>query len=118
MYRALSTLGILPDFRPADLSTEEMTEYSRPFVEPGEGRRPTLTFPREIPIEGEPADVADPSFSLRQILAHSWPSARISLLPRSWPSQTEVTVQGVHFVQEDSPNEIGQAIAKWMRSLG
>jgi haloalkane dehalogenase len=49
---------ILPGAILRNLSAEEMAEYGRPFVEPGEGRRPTLTWPREIPIEGEPPDVA------------------------------------------------------------
>src|ERR1700743_3167285 len=48
---------ILPNAILRDFSAEEMAEYRRPFAEPGEGRRPTLTWPREIPIEGDPADV-------------------------------------------------------------
>jgi haloalkane dehalogenase len=123
---------ILPGAILRTLSTEEMTEYRRPFVEPGEGRRPTLTFPREIPIEGEPADVAEivsaygawlAKSSVPKLFIKAEPGALLAVganlaTARSWPSQTEVTVKGVHFVQEDSPNEIGQAIAKWMRSLG
>ena len=123
---------ILPGAILRTLSPEEMTEYRRPFVEAGEGRRPTLTFPREIPIEGEPPDVAEivsaygawlaksnvPKLLLRRDQAHSWRSVTNLATARSWPSQTEVTVKGVHFVQEDSPNEIGQAVAEWMRYLG
>jgi haloalkane dehalogenase len=123
---------ILPGAILRTLSTEEMTEYRRPFVEPGEGRRPTLTFPREIPIEGEPADVAEivsaygawlAKSNVPKLFIKAEPGALLAVganlaTARSWPSQTEVTVKGVHFVQEDSPNEIGQAIAKWMRSLG
>ena len=111
------------------LCPEEMTEYRRPFAELGEGRRPTLTFPREIPIEGEPADVAEIVSAYGAWLAKSnvpmlfikaEPGALLAVganlaTARSWPSQTEVTVKGVHFVQEDSPNEIGRAIADWMR---
>jgi haloalkane dehalogenase len=108
-----------------------MAEYRRPFAEPGEGRRPTLTWPRQIPIEGEPADVvaianaADwlatsnvPKLFLKAepggILAHG----AVLDLARSFLAQTEVTVAGVHFVQEDSPDEIGRAVAGWMGTLG
>jgi haloalkane dehalogenase len=123
---------ILPGAILRTLSAEEMAEYRRPFAEPGEGRRPTLTWPRQIPIEGEPADVvaivhayADwlatsnvPKLFLKAepggILAHG----AVLDLARSFPAQTEVTVAGVHFVQEDSPDEIGRAIAGWMRNLG
>jgi haloalkane dehalogenase len=123
---------ILPGAILRTLSAEEMAEYRRPFAEPGEGRRPTLTWPRQIPIEGEPADVtaivngyADwlatsnvPKLFLKAepggILAHG----AVLDLARSFPAQTEVTVAGLHFVQEDSPDEIGRAIAGWMRTLG
>src|SRR5216683_3062853 len=114
---------VLPAAVLRTLSVEEMAEYRRPFAEPGEGRRPTLTWPRQIPIEGEPADVtaivnayADwlatsnvPKLFLRAepggILAHG----PVLDLARSFPAQTEVTIAGVHFVQEDSPDEIGRA---------
>jgi haloalkane dehalogenase len=123
---------ILPGAILRPLSAEEMAEYRRPFAEPGEGRRPTLTWPRQIPIEGEPADVvaivnayADwlakssvPKLFLRAepggILAHG----PVLDLARSFPAQTEVTIAGRHFVQEDSPDEIGRAIANWMATLG
>jgi haloalkane dehalogenase len=111
---------------------EEMAEYRRPFAEPGEGRQPTLTWPREIPIEGEPADVAAIVAAYAESLGTSdVPKLFIKAEPgallgggvnldtaRSWPAQTEVTVAGVHFVQEDSPDEIGRAIAAWMGTLG
>jgi haloalkane dehalogenase len=114
------------------LSVEEMAEYRRPFAEPGEGRRPTLTWPREIPIEGEPADVAAIVAAYGDWLATSGvPKLFVKAEPgallagganldfvRGWPAQTEVTVAGVHFVQEDSPDEIGRAIAGWMGALG
>ncbi|WP_438306267.1 haloalkane dehalogenase [Streptomyces sp. HUAS TT11] len=123
---------VLPHAVLRTLSTEEMGEYRRPFAEPGEGRRPTLTWPREIPIDGEPADVtaiaaayADwlamsdvPKLFLKAdpgaILASDW----LLDFVRGWPAQTEVTVAGIHFVQEDSPDEIGQAIADWLGTLG
>ena len=114
------------------LTTEEMAEYRRPFAEPGEGRRPTLTWPREIPIEGKPADVNAIVEDYANWLATSdVPKLFIWAKPgallggganletvRKWPAQTEVTVAGVHFIQEDSPDEIGRAIADWMRKLG
>jgi haloalkane dehalogenase len=123
---------ILPGAILRPLSAEEMAEYRRPFAEPGEGRRPTLTWPRQIPIEGEPADVTEivtayadwlakssvPKLFLRAepggILAHS----AVLDLARSFPVQTEVTIAGLHFVQEDSPDEIGRAIAGWIPTLG
>jgi len=123
---------ILPGAILRTLSAEEMAEYRRPFVELGEGRRPTLTFPREIPIEGQPADVSEIVSAYGAWLAESnvpklfikaEPGALLAVgrnlaTARSWPSQREVIVKGVHFIQEDSPNEIGQAVAEWMRTLG
>jgi haloalkane dehalogenase len=121
---------ILPGAILRPLSDQEMAEYRRPFAEPGEGRRPTLTWPREIPIEGEPADVTAIVAAYAEWLGKSdVPKLFIKAEPgallggganletvRSWPAQTEVTVAGVHFVQEDSPHEIGRAIADWMAS--
>jgi haloalkane dehalogenase len=123
---------ILPGAILRTLSAEEMAEYRRPFAEPGEARRPTLTWPREIPIDGEPADVAEIAGAYSDWLATSnvpklfvkaEPGALLAVganldTARAWPAQTEITVAGVHFVQEDSPDEIGQAIAAWMGSLG
>ena len=122
---------ILPGAVLRTLSAEEMAEYRRPFAEPGEGRRPTLTWPREIPIEGNPADVATIVAAYAEWLgASDVPKLFLKAEPgallgdgvnldtaRSWPAQTEVTIAGVHFVQEDSPDEIGQAIANWIKSL-
>ncbi|MCK1744839.1 haloalkane dehalogenase [Bradyrhizobium sp. 139] len=123
---------ILPGAILRKLSEEEMAEYRRPFARPGEGRRPTLTFPREIPIEGDPADVtaivdayADwlKSSSVPKLFIKAEPggilaSPKVLELAQSLPRQTEVTVKGIHFVQEDSPDEIGSAIATWMKTLG
>jgi haloalkane dehalogenase len=113
-----------------DLSPEEMEEYRRPFVEPGESRRPTLTWPREIPIDGEPADMVQIVREYGDWLSQSeLPKLFVNCEPgsilvgsqrefaRSWPNQREVTVAGSHFVQEDSPHEIGEAIHDWMGSL-
>jgi len=123
---------ILPKAILRTLSVEEMAEYRRPFAEPGEGRRPTLTWPRQIPIEGEPADVtAIVAASAEWLKTSNVPklfvkgepggilSAGVDLdFVRRLPAQTEVTVAGIHYVQEDSPDEIGRAIAGWMEASG
>ena len=121
---------ILPASTKRDLIEEEMAEYRRPFADPGEDRRPTLTWPRQIPIDGEPADVVEIVQSYADWLSQSGiPKLFINANPgailvgdqrefcRQWPNQTEVTVPGIHFVQEDSPEEIGTAIADWLRGL-
>ena len=114
------------------LSNEEMSEYRRPFAKPGEGRRPTLTFPREIPIDGNPRDVAEivtaygawlATSKIPKLFVKAEPGALLGAganlaTARSWPALSEVTVKGIHFIQEDSPNEIGRAIASWMSELG
>jgi haloalkane dehalogenase len=123
---------ILPKAILRTLSAEEMAEYRRPFAEPGEGRRPTLTWPRQIPLDGDPADVAAiaaaysewlASSSVPKLFIKAEPGGILAADPlvdfvRSFPAQTELTVAGLHFVQEDSPDEIGRAIAGWMRKLG
>ena len=121
---------ILPASTKRDLIEEEMAEYRRPFADPGEDRRPTLTWPRQIPIDGAPADVVEIVQSYADWLSQSGiPKLFINANPgailvgdqrefcRQWPNQTEVTVPGIHFVQEDSPEEIGTAIADWLRGL-
>ncbi|HSG95476.1 MAG TPA: haloalkane dehalogenase [Afifellaceae bacterium] len=118
---------ILPDSILRTLSDEEMAEYRRPFLEPGEARRPTLTWPRQIPFGGEPPDVAEIVASYQAWLPETdFPKLFINADPgailrgaarefvRSWSNLTEVTVPGVHFIQEDSPNEIGAALKAWM----
>jgi haloalkane dehalogenase len=118
---------VLPGSILRKLSGEEMEVYRRPFREPGESRRPTLTWPRQIPFEGEPSDVHEIVASYADWLAGSpIPKLFVNAEPgailigpqrefcRSWPNQTEVTVAGNHFVQEDSPDEIGRAIAEWL----
>ncbi len=111
------------------LTDAEMEEYRRPYREPGEGRRPTLSWPRQLPIAGEPAEVVEIVGSYAAWLAASPVSklfvnaepGTISLderaFCRGFPNQTEVTVRGLHFIQEDSPDEIGEAVAKWYTSL-
>lgn len=120
---------VLPASIIRKLSAEEMNEYRRPFLQPGEDRRPMLTWPRQIPIEGEPEDVCAIVDSYSEWLNQSeLPKLFINADPgailrgpardfcRSWPNQSEVTVKGIHFIQEDSADEIGEAIVKWAQS--
>src|SRR5437868_1374128 len=111
------------------LTEEEMFNYRRPFAEPGEGRRPTLTWPRQLPFDGEPADVTEivtaygewlssssiPKFFIRSDPGTMSPSALG--VCRAWPTQSEITVRGLHYPQEDSPDEVGQALVNWMQTL-
>lgn len=121
---------VLPGSILRTLNDAEMDEYRRPFAEPGEGRRPTLSWPRQIPIDGEPADVSEIVSRYGEWLSGSQvPKLFINAEPgailtgaqreycRSWPNQDEITVAGSHFIQEDSPDEIGRALADWRRSL-
>ncbi|MEE3182998.1 MAG: haloalkane dehalogenase [Pseudomonadota bacterium] len=118
---------VLPGSVLRELTDAEMSVYRRPFSDPGEGRRPTLTWPRQIPIDGEPADVVDVVKNYAEWLATSEvPKLFINAEPgalltgaqrefcRRWPNQHEVTVRGSHFIQEDSPTEIGAAINTWL----
>jgi haloalkane dehalogenase len=122
--------GVLPAQIQRTLSEDEMNHYRQPFATPGEDRRPTLSWPRDVPIDGEPADVVSVVKRYRDWLAESdvpklfinaEPGAivhgRIRELIRSWPSLTETTVTGSHFIQEDSPDEIGAAVADFVRRL-
>lgn len=118
---------VLPGSIIRKLEEQEMAVYRRPFAEPGEDRRPTLSWPRQIPIAGEPADVVAFVQDYADWLATSEvPKLFINAEPgailtgpqrdfcRSWPNQIEVTVNGIHFIQEDSPDEIGRTIADWL----
>jgi len=120
--------AILPASIIRTLSDDEMDEYRRPFAEAGEGRRPTLTWPRQIPIDGEPADVTEIVQAYADWLSVSdLPKLFVNADPgsiligaqrafcRTWPNQTETTVAGHHFIQEDSPDQIGAALAHWLR---
>jgi haloalkane dehalogenase len=121
---------VLPGSVLRKLTDEEMVEYRRPFASPGEDRRPTLTWPRQIPIEGEPADVVAVVEDYSTWLASSpVPKLFINADPgsiligrqrefcRTWPNQTEITVKGLHFLQEDSPDDIGRAVAAFVRRI-
>ena len=121
---------VLPGSIIRDLSEQEMAVYREPFLEPGESRRPTLTWPREIPLGGQPEDVVQIVDDYSAWLSGSdVPKLFINADPgailtgeqrdfcRTWHSQREVTVKGVHFIQEDSPDEIGQAIVQWLGDI-
>jgi haloalkane dehalogenase len=122
---------ILPASVIRGLTEAEMAVYRAPYLEAGESRRPTLTWPREIPVGGEPEDVVAIVEAYGQWLSQGGPAklfvnadpGTILIGPqrefcRAWPDQSEVTVKGTHFIQEDSPHEIGQAIAEFVRGLG
>ena len=122
---------ILPSSILRELSDAEMAEYRRPFAEPGERRRPTLSWPRQIPFDGEPAAVHALMADYAGWLAgdDSPPKLFINADPgivligaqrefcRSWPNQQEITVPGLHFIQEDSPDAIGAGIAAFIDRL-
>ncbi len=121
---------ILPGSIIRDLSDDEMDVYREPYLEVGESRRPTLTWPREVPIDGEPADVvAIVEANERWMANRAVPKLFINADPgsilvgrqrevcRAWESQKEVTVPGTHLIQEDSGAEIGRAISTWLTSL-
>ncbi len=122
---------ILPGSVLATLSDEVMNEYRRPYLDAGESRRPTLTWPRQIPIEGEPDDVHQivsdyaawlPTAQFPKLFINADPGS-ILVGPqrefcRTWENQTEVTVPGLHFIQEDSGPAIGRAIRRWSTESG
>jgi haloalkane dehalogenase len=122
---------ILPSSVLRGLTEEEMEVYRKPFLHEGERRRPTLTWPREIPIDGEPEDMVETvqaycdwlSVSrVPKLFVNADPGSiltgRQRELVRGWSNQREVTVRGSHFIQEDSPHEIGEAIHDWLAGLG
>ena len=117
---------VLPSAVLRGVTEEEMVVYREPFLDP-QHRRPTLTWPTEIPIEGEPADVVAiveeyaawlATSDVPKLFVNADPGSNLTgpqrEFSRTWPNQTEVTVSGAHFIQEDSPHEIGQAIADWL----
>lgn len=121
---------VLPNSVIRDLTESEMSHYRRPFSTP-EKRQPTLNWPRQIPIAGEPENMLDlvasyakwlsTSVGLPKLFVNADPGSiltgRAREFCRTWPNQEEVTVSGTHFIQEDSPREIGRAIADWMQRL-
>ncbi len=112
------------------MSEADKAAYRKPFLTPGESRRPTLTWPRQVPIDGEPAATHEAftqylawlkQSSLPKLFINAEPGGLVveprKNIPRSWPNTTEVSVPGRHFVQEESPDKIGQALAQWIKKL-
>jgi haloalkane dehalogenase len=121
---------VLPGSILRPLTDEEMDHYREPFRNAGEDRRPTLSWPRNIPIEGEPADVVQiveeygtwlAGSDMPKLFVNGDPGSiiqgRVRDFVRTWPNQTEVSVPGLHFLQEDSPDEIGAAVAAFVRAV-
>lgn len=130
LKRNMFVEAVLPSAVLRDLTDEEMNHYRAPFSTPDD-RQPTLNWPRSIPIEGEPAQMVELVSDYGNWMAgNDLPKLFINAEPgsilvgpqrefcRSWPNQTEVTVSGAHFIQEDSPAEIGRAVASWLASIG
>jgi len=122
--------AVLPGAINRKLTDEEMDHYREPYRAPGEDRRPTLSWPRNIPIEGEPADVVAiveeygawlAQSDVPKLFVNAEPGAitrgRVRDFVRTWPNQTEVTVPGTHFIQEDSADAIGAAVASFVRAV-
>lgn len=131
LQRNLFVERILPASVLRDLTDEEMDEYRRPYLEPGEGRRPTLTWPRQIPIDGEPTEVhAVVSAYAAWLATAEVPKLFLDAQPgsiltgrqrevcRGWANQREVAVTGSHFVPEDSGQEIGEHVARFLTEVG
>ncbi len=121
---------VLPGGILRTLTQAEHDEYRRPFLEAGESRRPTLSWPRQLPIEGQPPEVCAEVRKYADWLATSpVPKLFVNAEPgrllvgklreavRRWPNQREVTVRGLHYVQEDSPAEIAAAIDDWANTI-
>jgi haloalkane dehalogenase len=121
---------VLPSLTERALTADEMAEYRRPFLQTGDDRRPALQWAREVPLSGEPADVHDrmagysawlQTSPLPKLFIDAEPGVfirgRIERLASSFPNQHRVVIRGLHFVQEDSPDEIGRAIADWLQEI-
>ena len=129
LERNMFVEAVLPSSIMRDLSENEMAAYRAPF-DTRDHRQPTLNWPRQIPIDGEPPHMVELVEAYGAFMASSEiPKLFVNAEPgsilvgkqrefcRSWPNQTEVTVKGLHFLQEDSPTEIGQAVAAWLTNL-
>ena len=130
LQRNMFVEAVLPSSVIRKLGAEEMEHYRRAFSTPDD-RQPTLNWPRQIPIDGEPEHMVKLVDSYGQWMLEntSLPKLFINATPgsiltgkarefcRTWPNQYEVTVAGTHFIQEDSPDEIGSAVAEWLNSL-
>ena len=122
--------GVLPNSIIRKLSIKEMDAYREPFLNSGEDRRPTLSWPREIPINNSPENIIKIVNKYSKWLENSnIPKLFINADPgsilvgsqreycRTWKNQMEVTVPGKHFLQEDSPHAIGDSISEWLKAL-
>jgi len=130
LSRNLFVEAVLPNSIIRKLTDEEMDHYRAPFSTPDD-RQPTLNWPRQIPIDGEPVEMVElvteygrwleKSVTLPKLFINAEPGSilvgRQRDYCRTWPHQKEVMVPGKHFIQEDSPSEIGQAIAEWLKGL-
>lgn len=129
LQRNLFVEAVLPSAILRDLTEEEKAHYRAPFSTP-EDRQPTLNWPRHIPIEGEPAEMVELVSAYAEWMSRNdLPKLFVNAEPgsiligpqrefcRTWPNQTEVKVAGSHFVQEDSPAEIGQAVVAWLKTI-
>jgi haloalkane dehalogenase len=109
---------------------EEKAEYIRPFINAGEDRRPTLTWPRQIPLDGEPSEVVEEvrknsefhkDSEIPKLFINADPGSILvgeqREFARTWKNQTEITVNGNHFIQEDSSEEIGSALRDFVKAL-
>jgi haloalkane dehalogenase len=122
---------ILPQAVIRQFTEEELNHYRHPFRNGGEDRRPMLSWPRSLPIDGEPAEVAEivsqngswlTQSDVPKLFINGEPGTlvrgRLREIIRQWPNQTEVTVKGRKLLQEDSPDEIGAAIADFVKRVG
>ena len=130
LTRNLFVEAVLPNSVIRKLTDEEMGHYRAPFSTPDD-RQPTLNWPRQIPIDGEPVEMVqlvseygrwlEESVTLPKLFINAEPGSilvgRQREYCRSWPNQKEVTVPGKHFVHEDSPSKIGKAIEEWLKGL-
>lgn len=120
----------LPNFTLTPLSTKDQAAYAAPFRDAGDARLPTLVWPREVPLDGQPRDVASVMQEYAAWLAQSpVPKLFVNAEPgvfirgavrnfcRTLPNQQEITVRGAHFIQDDAPHEIGEALATWIKTL-
>ena len=121
--------GVLPSSVIRELTEKEMNAYRAPHIKE-EDRQPLLNWPRQIPLEGEPEDIVSlvndygafmSSSNIPKLFINAEPGSILlgkqREFCRSWPNQKEVTVKGIHFIQEDSPVEIGQAVAEWLETI-
>ena len=129
LNRNMFVESVLPSAVLRKLTDEEMEHYRAPFAN-SEDRQPTLNWPRQIPISGEPDQMVELVTEYANwMMKNNLPKLFVNAEPgsiltgaqrefcRKWLNQKEVTVQGLHFLQEDSPAEIGQAIAEWVNGL-